>query len=99
MSHILKTTLIWHDSRGGEHESDVEVEYDRYPGFAGDMTDPPHDATIEVIGITSRDEIPPTYIDLADFSDECMQHWAEQDEVDRERAAEDRAERAREDRA
>lgn len=91
MSHIMKTSLIWHDSTGTERETDIAVEYDRYPGFAGSMVDPPYDATIEIIDISGIKDIPVQYVDRGLLAEACMDHWTDEDAAERERAAEDRA--------
>jgi hypothetical protein len=101
MTRTLKTWLMWHDSTGSEVECDVLVEYDTFNGFAGDMTDPPEDARIEIVGVTAVDKsisIPAHAIDEEVLADDCMQDWRD-DEIDAaEYRAEHRAEQLRDER-
>ena len=79
---ILFTNLLWHDSRGAEIETRVRVVYSRYKGFAGDRTDPPEDASVEIISITSEPagvDIPAHFFEDEDLLAECLQDWAEDD--------------------
>jgi|GEM_PF-2352311 len=100
MTRTLKTWLMWHDSTGSEVECDVLVEYDTYNGFAGDMTDPPEAACVEIVGVTAVDKsisIPDSAIDEEVLADDCMQDWRDAEIDAAEYAAEHRAEMARED--
>lgn len=80
---ILFTDLLWHDSRGGEVETRVRVVYNRHKGFSGDQIDPPEDASVEIVSITSEPagvDIPQHFFDDEELLAECMQDWAE-DEI------------------
>lgn len=77
--------------------------YAYQPGFAGDRTDPPHDATVELIDVyvemPGRDPWklgPPALIDALDreLQSEMMRHWADEDERGREWRAEQRRDAA-----
>lgn len=77
--------------------------YAYQPGFAGDRTDPPHDATVELIDILvtmpGRDPWklgPPTLLDALDreLQAEMLAHWTDCDADARERAAEMRRDAA-----
>ncbi len=49
------TTLVWHDSRGGEIETDVRVLYSRTKGYAATWDEPGAEAEVEIIKITASD--------------------------------------------
>lgn len=77
--------------------------YAYQPVFAGDRTDPPHDATVELIDVyvtmPGRDPWklgPPALIDALDreLQSEMMQHWADYDVDMRERRDEMRRDAA-----
>lgn len=96
MTYKFKTSHIWYDGTGSECECAVIVEYDRYIGFAGDLTDPPEPASVEFIGMTPVDpsyDIPESSIDHAVLAEECMEDWADDDA----RHEEYRADAARDD--
>lgn len=80
---ILSTDLLWHDSRGGEIETRVRVVYSYYKGFAGDCTDPPEPASVEIQSITSEPagvDIPDSFFEDEDLLAECMQDWIASEE-------------------
>lgn len=92
MSHKFNTTLFWHDSTGGECEAEVTVHYDRHKGFAGDRTDPPEDASVEITAITGADpDVPARFYQDENLIAECLEHWAEADASAAEYRAEQRA--------
>lgn len=80
---IMFTDLLWHDSRGSEVETRVRVVYSRHKGFSGDFTDPPEDASVEIVSIASEPagvDIPAHFFESEELLAECMQDWAE-DEI------------------
>lgn len=93
----FRTSLLWHDSRGGEVEAEVNVTYALHPGYAGDRFNPPEGADVEIIKIVTVDGetiVPDHFTESADLIAECFENEA--DEADA--AAEYRAEQARDDR-
>lgn len=92
----LKTELIWHDSTGMEISCTAVVTYSVDPGYAGDRTDPPQDASVEIIDVSAVDpeyDIPERAIDLDCLAEECLADWRE----DLIAAEEYRAEQRRDD--
>jgi hypothetical protein len=62
---------------GDEFIVEVPVEYDRYAGFAGDRTDPPEGARVEICDIVTRGGAPVSdrfYTD-EELLAECMEDW------------------------
>jgi hypothetical protein len=89
------TTLVWEDG-ADEIEADVRVVYSRYAGYRGSLTEPPEDASVEIISITPKDPtitIPARFDDDDDLIAECMADW-DAEEAD---AAEWRAQARRDD--
>lgn len=91
------TTIMWHDSRGGECFCEVEVAYEPTRGYVGSRDEPGEPDRVEIIHIEplhAGDELPTdsgvgSAIDDC-MLDECFEHWqAEQDEA-AERKAEQR---------
>ncbi|WP_347271878.1 hypothetical protein [Rhizorhabdus histidinilytica] len=80
MNNQFKTTLIWHDSRGGECEAECRVTYRGIKGFAGDLTDPPEPDSIEIISIVDvanpKDAVPDHFFEQEELIAECMEDWA-----------------------
>lgn len=97
MSHKFKTSIRWHDSRGGEVESDVIVIYERRKGYAGDRIDPPEDASVEIISVNhappdpEAPTIPVSFLEDDALVAECFEHWADDDARGEEYRAEQRA--------
>lgn len=89
------TTLIWHDSRGGECEAEAKVTYAFHRDFAGDLTDPPEPDSVEILGIIDSygDHVPDSFLDDEDLKAECFQDWLD----DQAAAEEYRAEQRRDD--
>lgn len=85
MTRTFKTSLIWHDSRGSECEAEVQVTYVGHKGFAGDLTDPPQGATVEITKIVDianpSDPIPDRFFEDEDLLQECFEDW-ESDEIE-----------------
>lgn len=93
----FSTTLLWHDSRGGEVETDALVTYSFYSGYTGDRINPPEPASVEIAEIVPSDlsiTIPQHFYSNAELEDECMEDWSARIAD----AAERRAEAARDDR-
>lgn len=94
--HTFRTTLLWHDSRGGEVEAEVNVTYAYHPGYAGDRFNPPEDADAEIIKIVAVDGetvVPDYFSQSRELIEECLL-----DELECALAAEEyRAEQRRED--
>lgn len=97
MTHTFTTILCWQD---GEEDRDAcaKATYDRYAGYAGDRTDPPQDASVEIIAIERTDPGEP--IDFNRWQNdesliaECFEDWSD----DQDAAAEYRAEQRADDR-
>lgn len=93
-SHRFKTMLSWHDGAGNECEAEVTVHYDRHKAFAGDLTDPPEAASVEITAITGMHSgVPGLFYEDDSLLEACMQDWAE----DIAAAAEYRADQRRDD--
>lgn len=78
-SATFSTGLLWHDSRGGEVETDALVTYSFYAGYQGDYYNPPEPASVEITEIISGDpsiDIPPHFYTSAELEAECMEDWA-----------------------
>jgi hypothetical protein len=100
MERTFKTTLIWHDGVGSECEAEASVTYVGRKGFAGDRTDPPEPASVEIIKIVSaiypEDAIPDRLREDDALIDECFEHWADDEAAGEEYRADQRAEMLRE---
>lgn len=79
MTRTFKTSLMWHDSRGGECEAQVFVTYVGTKGFAGDRTDPPEPASVEIVKIVDANDpsagIPERFLEDEDLIAECFEDW------------------------
>lgn len=90
---IMFTTLLWHDSRGGEVETRARVVYSHHNGFRGSHIDPPEPASIEIQSITSEPagiEIPDQFFEDEELLAECMQDWVEDEAEAKEWLAQSR---------
>lgn len=101
MEGTFKTNVIWHDSRGNEFETEVNVTYVGRRGYPETLTDPAEPATVEITDITPL--IAGTYLregllEDDDLIEECFEHWRNTCEAAEERRAEDRHEQLMEDR-
>lgn len=76
----LKTSIMWHDSKGGECEAYVGVRYTGHKGFRGDHIDPPEPATVEIddIKVIEGCPLPDDYEATDELIAECLADWAEE---------------------
>ncbi len=82
MRGIFTTSIMWHDSTGGEVEARVRVTYSRFKGFAGDWTDPPEPAAVEIVSIfplDSTDPVPDHFLTDESLIEECLEDWANEE--------------------
>ena len=83
MGHRFKTTLFWHNSKGGECEAKVWVTYSRIKGSAGDRIDPPEPDDVDIEDITAIDgdtcAIPDSFYEDDCLKQECFEHWTNDD--------------------
>ncbi len=88
----FSTSLIWHDSRGGECEANVRVSYAFHAGFAGDLTDPPEPASVEITKIVdaSGQAVPDHFLTDDALIAECMEDWADNQAAAEEYCADQR---------
>lgn len=94
------TTVMWHDSRGGECEAQVSVTYVGRHGFPQTLESPAEPATVEITQVEPLvlgDIIPDDLCERDDLIEECFEHWRATAEAAEESRAEDRRERLRED--
>lgn len=92
----MPTTLIWHDSTGGECSANVRVTYSRTAGCAPSFDDPGSPDEVEIIKIVADDgePVPQRFYTDETLIEECVEHWA----ADEAEAAEWRAQCRRDDR-
>lgn len=96
MRGAFTTTLLWHDSRGGEVETDARVLYSYSKGYPATWEDPGADAEVEIIKITASDPsitIPESFYTDDELIAECFEDWRAEEES----AAEWRAQARRDD--
>lgn len=82
------TTIMWHDSTGGEVEAEVRVVYQHHKGSPQTMIDPEEPASVEIISIKPVD---PSVLLPADWRagdhdetlhEECFADWqADQEDI------------------
>lgn len=80
MANILKTTLIWHDSTGGEYEAEVTVTYNVTRGYAETSEEPacPDSVEIECIAGAYDMPMPLRFLDDEDLKQECYEDWLDE---------------------
>lgn len=96
MDGTFKTTVMWHDSRGGECEAEVRVTYVGRHGFPQTMESPAEPATVEITDITPL--IAGTFLREGLLEDdclieECFEHWRATCEAAEEQRADEWRER------
>lgn len=75
----LKTTLIWHDSRGEECQADARVSYALYRGYPDTLEDPGCTDSVEIQDIRDNDNQPLDYpYDDPELIDECLSHYRDE---------------------
>jgi hypothetical protein len=72
MTHKFQTTAIWTDADGEDHDVEVTVTYTYHKGYAGDRTDPPEHASVEIDTVTP--DVPADVWDT--LVEECFEHYA-----------------------
>lgn len=90
------TTLMWHNSRGGEVEAKVRVLYSALEGCPPSFDDPGSDGELEILSIEPEDRetiIPEHFLTSEELIAECWDDW----QAERENAAEWRAQCRRDD--
>lgn len=82
------TTIMWHDSTGGEIEADVRVVYAYQKGSPQTMIDPGEPASVEIVSITPTDSSVTLPEDWRagdhdeSLHDECFADWrSDQEEI------------------
>jgi hypothetical protein len=93
---IFWTTLMWHDSTGGEVEARVKVIYSALKGCPPSFYDPGSPDEIEILSITPADGetvIPDHFLTSGELIEECREDW----QAEQENAAEWRAQCRRDD--
>lgn len=96
MDGTFKTTVMWHDSRGGECEAEVRVTYVGRHGFPQTLESPAEPPTVEIISIEPLvlgTCIPDDLAERDDLIEECFDHWRATCEAAEEARAEDYRER------
>lgn len=79
---ILKTHLMWHDSRGSEVEVDVRVIYSRDKGYKGSYYQPAEPSSVEIVDIQCADKsvtVPDHFYEDEALLAECMEDWASEE--------------------
>lgn len=87
------TTLMWHDSRGGEIETDVRVLYSYSKGYPATWEEPGCDAEVEIIKLTASDpsiEVPESFYTSEELIQKCHEDWLADAEDAREWLAQSR---------
>lgn len=97
-TRTMKTTLLWHDSRGGECEAEVKVTYTAHKGYEATLVDPSEPPSVEIQSIVDSygDSVPDHFMTDEDLMAECLQDYAEYLIEAAEYRAEMRAEALRE---
>lgn len=83
----FNTTLLWHDSRGGEVEASVRVLYSFTKGYADTWEEPGAPAEVEIIKITPADTcivVPEHFYTSEELIEECFEDWRAGEEDARE---------------
>lgn len=100
MDGTFKTTVMWHDSRGGECEAEVRVTYVGRHGFPQTLESPAEPATVEITSVEPMQlggMLPDDLAERDDLIEECFDHWRATCEAAEEQRAEELRERQWED--
>ena len=87
------TTLLWHDSRGGEVETEVRVLYSYDKGYPQTWEEPGEPASVEIIKLTASDPsitVPEHFYTSEELMQECFEDWQADAEDVREWLAQSR---------
>ncbi len=100
MDGTFKTTVMWHDSRGGECEAEVRVTYVGRHGFPQTLESPAEPATVEITSVEPMQlggMLPDDLAERDDLIEECFDHWRATCEAAEEQRADELRERQWED--